>query len=253
LLDVFLDKPAAAPGKQALVRMLRERFKTVEKFNEAWGTKLASLDELAGLRKLPPGREIAGTVQRAFMGEVARTYFRISHEAIRAVDPNHLILGSRFAGHAPDAALHAMKGYADVISFNDYSSNVPGSRLAKIHEATGMPILIGEFSFRADHSGLPNTSGPGPRVKSQQERAKGYERYTTQLARIPYVIGFHWFKYADEPPDGRFDGENSNYGIVRNDDEIWAPLADGMRATNARIDALHADSFDSSKKDPRIR
>ena len=38
---------------------------------------------------------------------------------------------------------------------------------------------------------------------------------TTTLAKLPYVIGFHWFEWFDEPAEGRkLDGENSNYGLV---------------------------------------
>jgi hypothetical protein len=247
LFDIYLELPPDAPGKQALVRMLRERFATVEAFNQAWGTTLGSLDELAALEQLPAGRKIAADVHRAFMREVARRYFKVAHDAVRAVDPNHLILGSRFAGHAPDGVIAMMKPYVDVVSFNDYGGHAPGNKLQRIHTATGLPVLLGEFSFRAKFSGLPNTIGPGPIVKSQQERAQGYERYVTALARMPFVVGFHWFKYADEPPDGRFDGENGNYGVVRNDDEVWTALADGMKRVNSRIDTLHASSARSDR------
>ena len=73
----------------------------------------------------------------------------------------------------------------------------------------GKPCLISEFSFRGDDAGLPNSRGAGPRVASQTERAQCFERYVTTALRKPTVVGYHWFEHADQPAEGRFDGENS--------------------------------------------
>ena len=36
------------------------------------------------------------------------------------------------------------------------------------YSAFGKPLIIGEFSFRAEDSGLPNTKGAGPKVKTYE-------------------------------------------------------------------------------------
>jgi hypothetical protein len=52
-------------------------------------------------------------------------------------------------------------------------------------------------------------------VATQTDRAQGYKNFTTILAKLTYMVGFHWFEWADEPFEGRaLDGENSNYGLV---------------------------------------
>ena len=51
---------------------------------------------------------------------------------------------------------------------------------------------------------------------------------------LPYMVGVHWFEYGDEPAEGRFDGENSNYGVVNIRDEVYEILTDRMTAVNAR-------------------
>ena len=79
--------------------------------------------------------------------------------------------------------------------------------------------MITEFSFKAMDSGLPNTRGAGAPVETQEDRAYHFEQYVTEFMRLPYAVGFHWFEYADEPAEGRFDGENSNYGLVNIKDE----------------------------------
>jgi agarase len=51
---------------------------------------------------------------------------------------------------------------------------------------------------------------------------------------MPFVVGAHWFKYADEPAEGRFDGENSNYGLVNIRDEPYTEFINVVRETNLR-------------------
>ena len=39
-------------------------------------------------------------------------------------------------------------------------------------------------------------------------------------------MGAHWFEYIDEPPEGRFDGEDNNFGFLSEKDEPYAPLVE---------------------------
>jgi hypothetical protein len=178
--------------------------------------------------------------EEEFLALAAKEYFRTCQEAIRAADPNHLVLGCRFAGYAPDPVLKAMVGHADILSFNNYSDRTPTQTLDRLHQLTGLPVMITEFSFKAKDSGLPNTKGAAKPVETQKDRADGFERYVKGLAALPYCVGFHWFEWCDEPKEGRFDGENSNYGLVRIDDQPWEELTERMRAVNPTLDALHA-------------
>jgi len=94
-------------------------------------------------------------------------------------------------------------------------------------------MLISEFGYRAADSGLPNTYPPTfPILARQADRADAYERYMRRVLERPYMVGAHWFEYADEPAEGRFDGENDNWGIVNIEDVEYAELAARMRAVN---------------------
>ena len=108
------------------------------------------------------------------------------------------------------------------------------------YAATGKPCLIGEFSFRAADSGLPNTNGAGPQVATQTERAAAFRHYVTAALRKPTLVGYHWFEHADQPAEGRFDGENSNFGTVTIDDRVYEELTRTMTAVNAEAEDLHA-------------
>ena len=117
------------------------------------------------------------------------------------------------------------------VSFNCYDLD-PGAAIDS-YAAAGKACLIGEFSFRAVNSGLPNTNGAGPLVATQAERSACFRRYVVAALRRRAVVGYHWFEHADQPAQGRFDGENSNFGTVTIGDDIYLELTQAMTAVNA--------------------
>jgi hypothetical protein len=176
-----------------------------------------------------------------FLQLVADEYGRVSSEAIRRYDPNHLILGCRFAVYPGDTVMRGAGRYFDIISFHSYSPNAPVERLEQITKLTGKPTMVTEFSFKAADSGLPNTKGAAKPVATQEDRAKGFAGYVEALAALPGCVGYHWFEYRDQPKEGRrLDGENSNYGIVKIDFTPWEVLAARMKQVNATLDQLHS-------------
>ena len=101
-----------------------------------------------------------------------------------------------------------------------------------------------DFSFRAraNASGNLNTYGVGPVFDTQADRAAAYAALVSDTATVPYVIGSHWFGFADQSPQGRFDGEDGNYGIVDIHNQPYPEMVAAMKATNARVPALHAST-----------
>lgn len=248
LLDDFLLAFAPeAPGKRVLIRFFQSRYPTVSDFNKNWGLNISDWEDLKTLTQLPPPPNDAVSHHRdrdrmAFLKEIAGQYFRVCYEAIKRYDPNHLILGCRFAGTAPDPVVEAMAPYVDVVSFQWYGFEPPLPTLRRIYEKTGKPVMVTEFSFKAMDSGLPNTRGAGQPVETQKDRADYFEKFVKALVKEPYVVGYHWFQYSDQPEQGRFDGENSNYGLVKENDEPWQELVERMTRVNAEVDALHHQS-----------
>jgi agarase len=173
-----------------------------------------------------------------FVAVVAERYFAIAAQALCAADPNHLNLGSRFAYPPKLSIVEAAARHVDVVSFNCYDAE-PAAALA-IYERCGKPLMIGEFSFRATDSGLPNTRGASPIVATQAERAAAYRTYATAALAHPRIVGVHWFEHADQPKAGRFDGENSNYGTVTIEDRVYPELTGAMAEINAAAEELHA-------------
>jgi transposase InsO family protein len=66
--------------------------------------------------------------------------------------------------------------------------------------------------------------------------------YVTRLESLPEAVGYHWFEWSDEPKEGRFDGENSNYGFVNIQDEVYEEFAQAARAANQAAIEAHRKS-----------
>lgn len=262
LLTLFLNLPVGRPGRAAAVAFLQRRYGDFEEFEAIWRTGLPSFEALAAtaapvvqpfprpaiydrdpahearLNRFCPERAVFVADCDAFAGEVAERYFAVTTAAIRAAAPNHLALGCRFH-FPPQAEVVAAAGrHLDVVSFNCYVAD-PLEAIA-LYAKAGKPGLIGEFSVRADDAGLPNTRGASPRVATQAERAVAFRTFVTAALGQPTLVGYHWFEHADQPAEGRPDGENSNYGTVTIEDEAYPDLTTAMSEVNAGADALHA-------------
>ncbi|MFQ1021413.1 beta-agarase [Tardisphaera saccharovorans] len=175
-----------------------------------------------------------------FLKAYAHRYFDVAVESIRTRDSRHLVLGVRLAHVIPSifAVAEAM-GSLDAIALNDYGDAAPLETMRKLHAISGKPIMITEFSFKAMDSGLPNSRGGGRPVRDQAERALMAKAYLEAILREPYAVGYHWFQWSDEPKEGRFDGEDCNYGLVNINDEPWPELVKMFSEVNSKAEELH--------------
>ena len=219
-----------------------------------WRKQTQLLDDYLALPAGSPGRRVAerhaGDPER-FLGALARRYFRVTTAAIRAQDPNHLILGTKMITQlTPRVVLRAAHRYVDVLTVDDYTL-LPGldaliqstwgpfvprtPDLGDFYRFSGRPIMVAEYSFRAADAGVPNSWPPiFPIYATQQDRADAYAAYVEQLHQAPWIVGDFWFEYTDEPAGGRFDGEDSNFGVVATTDVPWQTLVDRMIAVHAQ-------------------
>ena len=237
-------------GKRALVSHVRQAHTDLAEFNRVWEQKVASWDDVLELKALPAISDRAKEVQLAFLAEVADRYFRISTAAIRKVDPNHLIIGSRFAGNAPEWAWKACAKYCDVVSFNNYPrvdmATEDLSHIAKVftgyYEMTQKPMMITEWSFPALDAGLPCTHGAGMRVDTQEQKTHCVEMMQHLHFRLPFMVGSDYFMWADEPKEGISDTfpEDSNYGLNNVEDKPYELLTGMFTKLNPLAVKMHA-------------
>jgi len=233
MLEMYLKLGEGAPGRQQALEFLRGKYeKEISKLNQAWRTDFA---DFAGVTR--GSTDGSRSDADAFLEKVATRYFEVCDKAIKSADPNHLILGARFAGGVPDAVIRSARSL-DVVSVNIYDFD-PRMMAKRVIELAGRPIMVTEFAFRATDSGLPNTRGAGPRVPNQQARAKAFADYVERLLSLPEAVGYHWFEWVDEPKEGRFDGEDSNYGLVNINDQPYEDFIAVVTATNKDAIDIH--------------
>ncbi len=211
-----LQSPPDQAAKLAFVADLKTKYGEIEKLNQTWGTAHASWDALLQARKAPE-RAKAEADLGAFYTRTAEQYFRVIRDAIKAVAPDQLYLGCRFAWVNARAAAAAAK-YCDVVSYNLYRTSVADFQF---NGGADVPLMIGEFHFGALDRGMFHT-GLVP-VASQEARAQAYKEYVRSALRHPQFVGCHWFQYFDEPTTGRaFDEENYQIGFVDTADTPYA-------------------------------
>ncbi len=177
-------------------------------------------------------------VKRGFATLCAEKYFSIASAAIRKADPNHMVLGARFAGTGGPHIWAVAGKYSDIVTFNCYATAdldrneivYQGRSLAAVcREYYGYaqkPIVVTEWSFPALDSGLPCTEGAGQRFRTQTGRTRATKLFAQTLLALPFVVGYDYFMWSDEPATGiacHFP-ENTNYGLTDNDGEAYPEI-----------------------------
>lgn len=191
----------------------------------------------------------------AFIAYLFETYLRIVHDAIRAVDPHHLILGPRFNVHRGQfdnpAFWRAVGPWLDVAAVNYYSEWGPQrDQIQAWSEAMQRPVMLTEWYAKAmDAPKLANTNGAGWVVHTQADRAKYYQHFALAAFETPALVGFHYFKFADDDADSvALDSAGgANKGMFKADGTPWPELQAAAREVNRQLYPL-LDFFDARRK-----
>lgn len=190
--------------------------------------------------------DITDEDRRAFTGFYFETYMKKVVGAIRKYDPNHLYLGCRFNQEKEELSnpeIFRIAGkYMDVISINHYRKWEPVQEtMARWETWSGKPFIITEWYTKGEDSGLPNRTGAGWNVPTQQDRGYFYQNFTIELLKSRNCVGWHWFTYQDNDPlDLTTDPSNrdSNKGIVDSRFNPYTPLIEQMNTLNHHVYGL---------------
>lgn len=245
LLERALEQPKTDPARAAAIEFLKARYDgSVESLARAWGGELASWDALDLDYARNRMNDATQADRAAFVAHAADRWFEQAARAVRAEAPGVLVLGTRFATDAPPGVIEAAGRHCDVVSVNRYTVDpaMDELTLAEVWVRTKKPVMITEFSWRSreNQSGNPNTRGAGALVETQAERAARYGAFFKDAVRYPGVVGLHWFQFFDESPQGRFDGEDGNYGIVDIRNGRYETLLEAMRSAHAKVGEVRA-------------
>ena len=257
LLQAYLDMDAGAPGKAVAVDFLLAELGDLDAVNSALGVDFADRDAMLAAAGTwdaldQDSSETERALTSAFLTMAAEHYFSTVVTTLRAQDPNHLILGNREVSVLTRLEVYeAAAQHVDIVSINNYrfvdgiaegaldlSGGLdPAGGFTALAEHIDKPVLISEFGFRAADSGLPNSWPPiYPTYDTQTERADTFEAYAREHQAAPWVVGYHWFEWVDQPQGGRaMDGEDNNWGVVNEADEVYTELTERMTEVNAEI------------------
>ncbi|WP_294617786.1 hypothetical protein [uncultured Bacteroides sp.] len=195
--------------------------------------------------------QITEEVQEEFRGLVADYYYRLSTEAIRRYDTEHLILGSRLHDWSKynQKVVEACARHCDVVSINYYGRWQPENDFLtnlKIWCGT-KPFLVSEFYTKAEDANYKgnkydNTEGGGWLVRTQKNRGEFYQNFCLRLLETKNCIGWVHFEYND----GYNDGKSTNKGIVSLEYEPYDSYLSYMRQLNLAVYSL-IDYYDNKQ------
>ena len=229
LFGYFIDNELAWWGRGMLDTGL---YDAVAKLPESHSARKAQKSFMS--RRKPDGGDASVQDKLDFLKLAAERYFSATSAAIRRADPNHLILGARFAGirGAHPVVWEVAGKYCDVVTLNCYpwadldrnmvrmgrslDSEPLSESFGKLYDITRRPILVTEWSFPALDTGRPCSHGAGQRFRTQALRAKASELFVRTLLSLPYVLGYNYFMWVDQPAAGLSDAfpEDCNYGLL---------------------------------------
>jgi hypothetical protein len=179
------------------------------------------------------------------LAAVARQYYRTIHDAIRAYDPHHLILGDRYNGNreVPEVVLHAMADYVDVLSVQYFpDASEEGRRrmrddLARWHRYTGKPVLIADIGNWCATASNPHR---GSRLRDQRHRGEDYVAAFDAVADEPWLVGWHWCAYVENFARG--------WGLKDPQDRAYDDLVSQVRVFNTALPARRARTHEDQSE-----
>ncbi len=162
----------------------------IDKFSEAMGIKPKEGEEDEFLRKI---------IER---------YYKVTHDAIRRYDKNHLIFGDLIEGcdclpegpaAPPQAVFTEMKKYVDILSINWYHPfDVMHDTVDEWQGCAHKPVFLSDSAFAAPNDLLttdePLFDGGWEKLRVQDEIARGhaYIDMIKKAANTGYIIGWGW-------------------------------------------------------------
>ena len=249
LYTYFVQKPSSSHTKRRLVSVLREHYGgDWRRFSADFVVDgLDSFEDLLAsqgrIPRLRPGGQGIQAVRR-WTEVIAGHYYRLAHAAVRAADPDALILGDRLPIYYDPVAVKAMAPYVDIISAN-YDVDSPDGWIGRyffdgLRQLTGKPVLVSEWFFAAQENRSGNLNrGHLMTVATQEERHRGAASAARNFAREPAIVGMHWFQFYDHPTGGRGDGEDYNFGLVDIHNAPYEDLVAAFARTNRELADLH--------------
>lgn len=195
----------------------------------AWGVAIANKEVVREMTRTDAAVVTRGYLrdEARWQREFARRYFTTTAAAIRAADPNHLVMGCRFQTAATAAVLAECVYPAVDVAMPAWTE------LPVAIDAAPHPVLAGEVGWVSASFVEPGKRGDR-RLTAVERMLRRARHALDRMARHPGVVGFAWGQWQDapgeQPPFGR-GLIHANGAEAREHTELIADF-------NRRVDAL---------------
>ena len=165
-------------------------------------------------------KDLENEAGRRRLAEMAGRYYKVTHDAIRRYDTNHLILGDRYEAAAPlpVEVIEAAAPYIDVVSFQHFAP--PENIVANLATWRGrfdLPMLVADCSHTVR---LPNGYA-GHDINR-------YRKIMQLLSKDPSCLGYHLC--------GAYIANRVRKKGLRDErDEVDPDLIEGITKANSEI------------------
>lgn len=200
----------------------------LESLARAWGVPLANKEVVRALTRSERGIATRGYLRddARWTREFARRYFTTTGAAVRAADPNHLVLGCRFAGPVGASVLaECVYPVVDAALPDWRELPAPGA-------GGGAPVLAGNVCW--SHPEFWQGGARGGMLTSVERMLRRGRAALERAARHPSVVGYVWSQWQDEageqPPFAR--------GLVHVNGAEAREHTELLTRFNARAEAL---------------
>lgn len=175
----------------------------LEVLARAWAVRLPNKEVVRELTRAEEGLGTRGYLrdEARWTRELARRYFSTTSAAVRAADPNHLVLGCRFDGVVGAAVLAECAYPAIDVAMPDWRELPPwhATGPGSAGGAALNPVLASEVNWTTpEHVKLP-VAARVLRLTSVEWMLRRGRSGLDRLARHPAVVGYAWSQWQDEP------------------------------------------------------
>ena len=229
-----------APGKQAYVALMKERYSDIEGFNATYKTSFDSWSELTETKEwrpnLPPANETEKQDNEAFTLRCVDRYYVVSKAALRKVDPNHLFLGDKLNGNTDnlETVLEVAAKYVDVIVYQYYGPlEEQEALLDKLVPKVNVPFMNGDIGFSSPSEMIPNPYGP--HAKDQAQRAAWLQESVLTCFSRPEFIGWHMCGIIDTWKTMPSKEKDQHQGIMTVTGEFYPEMEEAVEKISSEM------------------
>jgi hypothetical protein len=229
-----------APGKQAYVALMKERYSDIEGFNATYETSFDSWSELAETKEwrpnLPPSNETEKQDNEAFTLRCVDRYYAVSKAALRKVDSKHLFLGDKLNGNTDnlEKVLEIAAKYVDVIVYQYYGPlEDQEALLDKLVPKVNVPFMNGDIGFSSPSEMIPNPYGP--HAKDQAQRAAWLHESVLSCFSRPEFIGWHMCGIIDTWKTMPSKEKDQHQGIMTVTGEFYPEMEEAVKEISSEM------------------